>query len=64
MRRSSNPKLILGRESAIEGAYAEVSGGRMPLAERDGSNEDNMLNRLLVRDKLDRYFVGGEPGER
>lgn len=40
LRRSSNPKLILGSESAIEGAYADVNGGRMPLVERDGSNED------------------------
>lgn len=38
-RRSSNPKLIFGRESAIDGACADDSGGRMPLVESDGSNE-------------------------
>jgi len=29
---------MLGRESAIEGAIAEDSGGRMALVDREGSN--------------------------
>ena len=37
-RNSSKPKLILGRESAIEGASAEESGGRIALFESDDSN--------------------------
>lgn len=37
-RRSSKPKFILGRVSAIEGALAEERGGRMALVEREGSN--------------------------
>lgn len=36
-RSSSKPKLIEGSESAIEGARADESGGRMALVERDGS---------------------------
>lgn len=39
LRRSSKPKLMLGSESAIDGASAEASGGRMPLVESDGSKE-------------------------
>jgi hypothetical protein len=30
---------MLGSESAIDGASAEASGGRMPLVESDGSKE-------------------------
>jgi hypothetical protein len=37
LRRSSNPKLMLGSESAIEGATAEERGGRIEDAERDDS---------------------------
>jgi hypothetical protein len=37
-RRSSNPKLMLGRESAIEGASADESGARITLVESRGSN--------------------------
>lgn len=40
LRKSSNPKLMLGNESAIDGASAEARGGRMPLVESDGSNEE------------------------
>ena len=36
-RSSSKPKFMLGRESAIEGAVAEVRGGRRALVEREGS---------------------------
>lgn len=43
LRRSSNPKFILGSESAIEGASAVVRGGRMPLVERDGSNDEDIV---------------------
>ena len=43
-RRSSNPKLILGSESAIDGASAVVRGGRIPLVERDGSNDEDMMD--------------------
>lgn len=43
MRRSSNPKFILGSESAIEGASAVVRGGRMPLVERDGSKDEDIV---------------------
>jgi RNA polymerase I-specific transcription initiation factor RRN6 len=49
LRRSSNPKLMLGSESAIEGAAAEARGGRMPLVESEGSNEEDMLQfRVLI----------------
>ena len=37
-RSSSNPKLILGSVSAIDGASAELRGGRIALVDRDGSN--------------------------
>jgi hypothetical protein len=37
-RSSSKPKLILGRDSAIEGAFADVNGGFIALVESDGSN--------------------------
>ena len=37
-RRSSKPKLILGRESAIDGASAEERGGCEMLAESEDSN--------------------------
>lgn len=40
LRRSSKPKFMLGRESAIDGASVEASGGRMALVESDGSKED------------------------
>jgi hypothetical protein len=36
-RSSSKPKLMLGSESAIEGASADESGGRMALVESEGS---------------------------
>ena len=42
-RNSSNPKLMLGRESAIEGASAEERGGRIALVEREGSNAVDMI---------------------
>jgi hypothetical protein len=40
LRRSSKPKFMLGRESAIDGASVDASGGRMALVESDGSKED------------------------
>jgi len=36
-RSSSNPKLILGSESAIDGASAEERGGRIALVDKEGS---------------------------
>lgn len=33
---------MLGSESAMEGAFAEARGGRMPLVESEGSNEAAM----------------------
>ena len=36
-RRSSKPKFMVGRVSAIEGAEAEERGGRMMLEVREGS---------------------------
>ena len=36
-RRSSKPKVMAGRVSAIEGAAAVESGARMALVDRDGS---------------------------
>ncbi len=42
-RSSSNPKLMLGRESAIDGAVADESGGRIALVESEGSNIVDMV---------------------
>lgn len=42
-RRSSKPKLIAGKLSAIEGASAEESGARMALVESDGSKRVDMF---------------------
>jgi hypothetical protein len=36
-RNSSNPKLMLGSVSAIDGASADERGGRMVLVESEGS---------------------------
>ena len=44
--RSSKPKLMLGRVSAIEGALAEERGGRMVLVETAGSNIVDMMVEL------------------
>lgn len=53
---------MLGSESAIEGASAEARGGRMPLVESEGSNEEAILQkgpvhvsrlvRVVVVDKM------------
>ena len=42
-RRSSKPKLMAGRLSAIEVASAVESGARMALVERDGSNRVDIV---------------------
>ena len=42
-RRSSKPKLMAGRLSAIEVASAVESGGRMALVERDGSKRVDIV---------------------
>jgi hypothetical protein len=42
-RSSSNPKLMLGSESAIDGASAEDSGGRIALVESEGSKTVDMI---------------------
>lgn len=48
VRKSSKPKLMLGSESAIEGASADASGGRVPLVDSDGSNEDILADYCLI----------------
>ena len=48
LRRSSKPKFILGNESAIEGASADVRGGRMPLVDNEGSKEEAMMGECNV----------------
>ena len=49
-RNSSKPKLMLGSESAIEGAFAEDRGGRIVLVESDGSNIVDILdyNKIVI----------------
>ena len=42
-RRSSKPKVMAGRVSAIEGASAVPSGTRMALVERDGSKRVDIV---------------------
>ena len=42
-RRSSKPKAMAGRVSAIEGASAVDSGARMALVEREGSKRVDMV---------------------
>ena len=42
-RRSSNPKVMAGRVSAIDGASAVESGARMALVERDGSKSVDIV---------------------
>lgn len=44
-RSSSKPKLMLGRESAIDGACADARGGRIAFVESEGSN---MVDIVLV----------------
>lgn len=39
---------MLGRESATEGASADASGGRRPLIENDGSNEDVIIKGISI----------------
>lgn len=46
-RRSSNPKLMLGSESATDGASALARGGLMPLVESDGSNDEDIATGLV-----------------
>ena len=48
-RRSSKPKLMLGRVSAIEGADAEEKGGRVEReVEKDGSKSVAITIDILV----------------
>jgi len=58
-RSSSKPKLMLGRESAIEGASADERGGRMALVESEGSKVVDMMACLerLVMDCLFKCVV-------
>lgn len=42
-RRSSKPKFIGGRESAIEGAEAVERGARMALVEKEGSKRVDIV---------------------
>lgn len=46
LRKSSKPKLRLGRESAMEGASADANGGRMALVDSDGSKDDILGKRI------------------
>jgi hypothetical protein len=46
-RSSSKPKLILGNESAIEGASAVESGGRIVLVGSEGSNAVDIVSYLV-----------------
>ena len=43
-RRSSKPKVMAGRLSAIEGACEVGSGARMALVEREGSNRVDIVD--------------------
>jgi hypothetical protein len=45
---TTHQKLMLGNESAIDGASAEARGGRMPLVESDGSNEEVTIRLGIV----------------
>ena len=47
-RNSSKPKLIDGRESAMEGASVEENGARIVLVEREGSNATDMISVMNV----------------
>jgi hypothetical protein len=51
-RNSSKPKLIDGRESAMEGASVEESGARIVLVEREGSNATDMIAVMNVSYEL------------
>ena len=51
-RNSSKPKLMLGSESAIEGASAEERGGRIALVERDGSKAVDMIASIHIFDVI------------
>lgn len=64
-RNSSNPKLMLGSESAIDGAAAEANGGRIVLVDSEGSNAVAILNGLSVSYKgcFDMVFVFAFQGE-
>jgi hypothetical protein len=49
---------MLGSVSAIDGASAVVSGGRTPLVESEGSNEDDIVSRIFnVLDKSRTIYV-------
>jgi len=53
-RKSSKPKLTLGRVSAIDGASAEAKGGRIALAE----SEDSKIVVMALRDTDSNRSVG------
>lgn len=42
-RNSSNPKLMLGRESAMDGAVADIGGRLLRLEESEGSNAELII---------------------
>lgn len=58
---------MLGRESAIEGASADASGGRMPLVDMDGSNvammkilgEEGVVTLMCLRRSLSAVIIDG-----
>lgn len=45
-RSSSKPKLMFGRESAIDGASADARGGRIVLVESEGSKAVDILREF------------------
>jgi hypothetical protein len=44
---------MLGRESAMDGASAEARGGRMPLVDSDGSNDEAMITVVEILEDCD-----------
>lgn len=47
-RSSSKPKLMLGRESAIDGASADERGGRIVLVEREDSKALGIVMNVML----------------
>lgn len=57
-RSSSNPKLMDGSESAIEGACAEERGGRIAPVEREGSKAVAIFD-----DQISNYYDNLQCGQ-
>lgn len=56
-RKSSKPKLMAGRLSAIEVASAVENGGRMALVERDGSKRVDIVMVCSCQRKFRRFLM-------